>query len=154
MKKTLYFIAISALMLVTFFGGSTAHAANAGQYYMVVMQEQAPKNCTSRHSDLGLGGGVFVAGTSFCEDQAPSMLMIIGALDDSYNTGNYDEEHYGNDHPYEYDSSYDDYDYDYDDEDSYEDEDEYDEDYNDEDNDDDQSDEDEDEDPDYGSHSW
>ena len=85
MKKGLYVIAVSALILVTFFGGSTAHAANAGQYYMVMMQEEAPKNCTYRQSDLGLGGGVFVAGTSFCEDRSPSVMMIFGALNNPYN---------------------------------------------------------------------
>ncbi|MFZ4500145.1 MAG: hypothetical protein ACOYMZ_01445 [Minisyncoccia bacterium] len=140
MKKGLYGIAVSALILVTFFGGSTAHAANAGQYYMVMMQEEAPKNCTVRQSDLGLGGGVFVAGTSFCEDRSPSVMMIFGALNNPYNN----HSSYENDYSYDEEEYSDEYEEDYDDE-------EYDEDRRDEDEDDSDNDSD---DNDSGSHSW
>ncbi len=59
---------------------------------MIVTQERTARNCTVRSSDLGLGGGVFVAGTTFCEEQNPSVMMF-GSFPTTHTqyTPNYDQ---------------------------------------------------------------
>ncbi len=106
MKKTLLYMTISAFAVVTLMGGTTAHAQSTGAYYMIVTQERTARNCTFRNSDLGLGGGVFVAGTTFCEEQNP-LMMMFGSFPTAHTqyTPNYDQGSYNN-YSYTTDDSY------------------------------------------------
>lgn len=89
MKKRLVYIALSALTVVTLFN-TTAYASSSNMNYGLGIQPYGKQgNCTSRQSDLGLGGGVFVAGTTFCQQSYGQSTQNNQSLYGSMGTANY-----------------------------------------------------------------
>lgn len=67
MKKTAFIVSILSFSLVVALGTNMAHASAQYTYYpQATNYYDAHRNCTPRGSDLGLGGGVFVSGTTVC----------------------------------------------------------------------------------------
>jgi|GEM_PF-2869971 len=114
MKKTAFFSSALALMIVLV-GTSTAEASTRYTYYPVATNYyDTYRNCTPRNSDLGLGGGVFVSGTTVCPTP-----VIRYREEYSFNNNDYYDNQNNDSHYYE-DDSYDDSEYDEDEDSHYE----------------------------------
>lgn len=85
MKKTLMYTALGALTLIALCS-TTAQASSSMNYGLGLGGTMPSTNCTSRSSDLGLGGGVFVAGTTFCEQSYGQNVRSTQSLYGTTNT--------------------------------------------------------------------
>ncbi|MBY0328926.1 hypothetical protein K2Q02_02430 [Patescibacteria group bacterium] len=97
MKKTAFFSTVFALMVIVL-GATTVEASTRYTYYPEATNYyDTYRNCTPRTSDLGLGGGVFVAGTTVCSTPAPLYVPQRSYTAESY---------YNQDKSYDSDSRY------------------------------------------------
>jgi len=112
MNKNSFLYSFIAFSLVVVFGAPTAQASTQYAYYPAATNYyDSYRNCTPGGSDLGLGGGVFVSGTTICPQ---TVYPSYGYTPTYTNTPSYsyeyddssDSDEQYNDEEYEDDSSY------------------------------------------------